>query len=229
MDESRGGSRIVYPKLLATLTEADLASQFRLVPEESTWAETAGRRGPSMVVLATQLKVFQIIGHFLPLAQVPATALSYIAKQLSLTVPTDVLEGVEIRREIADIPEMLTDRYKLLQIVVNLIGNACDAMATNDSGARFLAIRVQLVHGQVEITVEDYGIGIPAEMLPRIWEFGFTTKAHGHGFGLHSSAVAAQQLGGTIATISAGPGLGACFTVNIPASVASQSEREAAA
>jgi Domain of unknown function (DUF4158) len=78
MDESRVGSRIVYPKLLATLTEADLASQFRLAPEERAWAGTAARRGPSMVVLLTQLKVFQSIGHFLPLAQIPATALSYI-------------------------------------------------------------------------------------------------------------------------------------------------------
>src|SRR6266481_6030661 len=90
MDESRDGSRIVYPKLLATLTESDLISQFRLAPEERAWAGTAARRGPSMVVLATQLKVFQSIGHFLPLVQVPATALSYIAKQLSLTVPADV-------------------------------------------------------------------------------------------------------------------------------------------
>jgi hypothetical protein len=43
-----------------------------------------------MVALLTQLKVFQSIGHFLPLAQIPATALSYIAKQLSLAAPTDV-------------------------------------------------------------------------------------------------------------------------------------------
>jgi hypothetical protein len=90
MDESRGGSRIVYPKLFATLTEADLASQFRLTPEERAWAATAAQRGPSMVVLLTQMKVFQSIGHFLPLAQILATALSYIAKQLSLAVPTDV-------------------------------------------------------------------------------------------------------------------------------------------
>ncbi len=48
MDESRGGSRIVYPKLFPTLTEADLASQFRLMPEERAWAGTAARRGPSM-------------------------------------------------------------------------------------------------------------------------------------------------------------------------------------
>ena len=90
MDESRGGSRIVYPKLLATLTEADLVSQFRLAPEERAWAGTAARRGPSMVVLLTHLKVFQSIGHFLPLAHIPATALSYIAKQLSLAAPVDV-------------------------------------------------------------------------------------------------------------------------------------------
>jgi sensor histidine kinase regulating citrate/malate metabolism len=49
--------------------------------------------------------------------------------------------------------------------------------------------------------------------------------ARGHGFGLHSSAVAAQQLGGTVAAISAGAGLGACFTVKIPFKVASHSER----
>jgi hypothetical protein len=77
MDESRGGSRIVYPKLLATLAEADLVSQFRLAPEERAWAGTVARRGPSMVVLLTRLKVFQSIGHFLPLAQIPAAALSY--------------------------------------------------------------------------------------------------------------------------------------------------------
>jgi len=139
------------------------------------------------------------------------------------------LEGMDVRREIGDIPEFLADRYKLLQIVVNFIGNACDAIAENGSGARQMAIRAQVVDGQLEIAVEDSGVGIPGELLARIWEFGFTTKTHGHGFGLHSSAVAAQQLGGTVAVISAGSGLGACFTVRIPLNVASHSEREALA
>jgi hypothetical protein len=44
MDQSRGGSRIVYPQLLATLTEVDLVSQFRLTPEERAWAGTVARR-----------------------------------------------------------------------------------------------------------------------------------------------------------------------------------------
>lgn len=147
----------------------------------------------------------------------------------ALTLKGQELKGVEIKREIAEIPEVVTDRYKLLQIIVNFIANACDAMAANGSGARRIAIRAHVVHDQLEIAVEDSGIGIPTELLPRIWEFGFTTKAHGHGFGLHSSAVAAQQLGGTIAADSAGPGLGARFSVKIPVSVTSDSAREAVA
>lgn len=92
-----------------------------------------------------------------------------------------------------------------------------------------MAVRARVVESELEIAVEDSGVGIPAELLTRVWEFGFTTKAHGHGFGLHSSAVAAQQLGGTVAVISAGPGLGACFTVRIPLNVASHSKRVALA
>jgi signal transduction histidine kinase len=81
---------------------------------------------------------------------------------------------------------------------------------------RQIRIRAAIESEQLEIAVEDSGVGIAADVLPRVWEFGFTTKAHGHGFGLHSSAVAAQQLGGSIAAESAGPGRGARFSVRIP-------------
>jgi signal transduction histidine kinase len=147
----------------------------------------------------------------------------------ALRLKAQELEGVDVRREIADIPEFMTDRYKLLQIVVNFIGNACDAIGASTSGAQRISIRVQAADGQLGIAVEDSGVGIPGELLARIWEFGFTTKAHGHGFGLHTSAVAAQQLGGTVAVSSAGPGQGACFTVKIPLNIASHSERQALA
>jgi two-component system, NtrC family, sensor kinase len=133
---------------------------------------------------------------------------------------------VDVRREIADIPQFHTDRYKLLQIVVNFIGNACDAIAANALGERQMVVRARMVDSELEIAVEDSGVGIPSEFLTRVWEFGFTTKAHGHGFGLHSSAVAAQQLGGTVGVVSAGSGLGACFTVRIPLKVATHRERE---
>ena len=146
----------------------------------------------------------------------------------ALTLKGQELNGVEIRRDIGVVPEVWTDRYKLLQIIVNFIANACDAMAANAAGSRRIAIGAHIVRDQLEIVVEDCGAGIPADLLPRIWEFGFTTKAHGHGFGLHSSAVAAQQLGGTIAADSAGPGLGARFRVTLPVSAARDSARQAA-
>ena len=149
--------------------------------------------------------------------------------EAALTLKGQELNGTEVTRDIAEIPEVWTDRYKLLQIVVNFLANACDAIAGNDVGARRIAIRAGLARGQLEIVVEDSGIGIPADLLPRVWEFGFTTKAHGHGFGLHSNAVAAQELGGTVAAVSAGAGQGARFSVKIPIRAATDSVGEAVA
>jgi signal transduction histidine kinase len=68
----------------------------------------------------------------------------------------------------------------------------------------------------VHITIRDNGAGIPQEMLTRIFQYGFTTRKEGHGFGLHSSALAAQQLGGTLTAQSEGPGQGATFTLELP-------------
>jgi signal transduction histidine kinase len=68
----------------------------------------------------------------------------------------------------------------------------------------------------VEIVVRDNGVGIPAANLPRIFTFGFTTRKEGHGFGLHSSANAANELGGTLRGESGGPGRGSVFTLELP-------------
>jgi signal transduction histidine kinase len=149
--------------------------------------------------------------------------------ETALTLKGQELKGAQITRDIGELPPVQTDRYKLLQIIVNFIANACDAMAANRSSVARIAIRVHAEHGQLQIAVEDSGIGIAPELLPRVWEFGFTTKTHGHGFGLHSAAVAAQQLGGTVAAQSDGVGLGARFSVTIPINAAAQVDREAAA
>lgn len=134
----------------------------------------------------------------------------------ALRLKSQELNGTSIIRDIDAVSEVWTERYKLLQIIVNFVTNACDAMAAHASGERRMAVRARLENGELEIAVEDTGVGIPAELMQRIWEFGFTTKAHGHGFGLHSSAVAAQQLGGSVSAESAGAGKGARFAVKIP-------------
>jgi len=69
----------------------------------------------------------------------------------------------------------------------------------------------------VKIAISDNGVGIPAENLTRIFNHGFTTREHGHGFALHSGALAAKQLGGALTVQSDGPGLGATFIWNYPA------------
>jgi signal transduction histidine kinase len=70
--------------------------------------------------------------------------------------------------------------------------------------------------GYARVDVIDNGLGIPAENLDRVFARGFTTKKNGHGFGLHSSALAARDLGGSLTAQSEGPGRGAIFTVKIP-------------
>ncbi|HEY4975326.1 MAG TPA: PAS domain-containing protein [Steroidobacteraceae bacterium] len=149
--------------------------------------------------------------------------------ETALTLKSDELKGTEIIRDIGELPTVRTDRYKLLQILVNFVANACDAMAANRPRAARLAIHVHAALGQLEIAIEDSGIGIAPELLARVWEFGFTTKAHGHGFGLHSAAVAAQQLGGAVDAQSGGIGRGARFSVTIPLTAQVQIERVVAA
>jgi signal transduction histidine kinase len=68
----------------------------------------------------------------------------------------------------------------------------------------------------VSIIVRDNGIGIPPENLIKIFNHGFTTKRDGHGFGLHSGANAAKEMGGSLTAESNGPGLGATFTLELP-------------
>jgi signal transduction histidine kinase len=74
----------------------------------------------------------------------------------------------------------------------------------------------QNLEGLLEIAVIDNGTGIAPENLSRIFSHGFTTKKLGHGFGLHSGALAARELGGTLKAHSDGPGLGATFTLTLP-------------
>jgi len=70
------------------------------------------------------------------------------------------------------------------------------------------------VAGVVEVV--DNGIGIGRENLTRIFSHGFTTRKDGHGFGLHSGALAAREMGGSLTASSLGPGCGARFTLELP-------------
>ena len=111
-----------------------------------------------------------------------------------------------------DLPSVEVDRHRVLEIVVNLVQNA--QQATEESGA----VRVVLERAEqgLALDVVDTGRGIPAEELTRIFAPGYTTRPEGHGFGLHTAANAAREMGATLTATSEGLGHGARFRLLLP-------------
>ncbi len=124
--------------------------------------------------------------------------------------------GVHLSRDYADVPPVQVDRHKVLQILVNVIRNAKYACDEGPGDEKRITVRIRSTNDSLAISVIDTGIGIPKENLERIFNHGFTTRVDGHGFGLHSSAIAAKEMGGTLQVESAGTGYGAAFTLALP-------------
>jgi len=124
---------------------------------------------------------------------------------------------IEVVREYAAVPPVSLEKHKLLQILVNLVRNAGYALRECERADRRLVLRIGTsAADRVQVQVSDNGVGIPRENLARIFAHGFTTRKDGHGFGLHSSALAAKALGGALTAHSDGPGAGATFTLELP-------------
>lgn len=125
--------------------------------------------------------------------------------------------GIKLIREYSDLGDVTIDRQKVLQILVNLIGNAKHALATSGEEEKLLTIRFYKHNeDRIRIDVIDNGTGIPQENLTKIFQHGFTTRKDGHGFGLHSGALAAREMEGMLTAHSNGPNQGAIFTLELP-------------
>jgi ligand-binding sensor domain-containing protein/signal transduction histidine kinase len=122
---------------------------------------------------------------------------------------------VKLVREYADVLPVTVEKHKVLQILVNLIRNAKHACDDSGRDDKQLTIKISPSEAGVQIAVIDNGVGIPAENLTRIFNHGFTTRKNGHGFGLHSGALAAKELGGALTVHSDGHGTGATFILEL--------------
>jgi len=124
--------------------------------------------------------------------------------------------GVSVERIVENVPRIEVDKHKVLQVLVNFLRNAIDACVHSGRPDSRIVLRVYQRESGVIFSVADNGVGIPAENLARIFNHGFTTKKDGHGFGLHSGANAAREMGGAVSVHSDGPACGATFTLEVP-------------
>jgi PAS domain S-box-containing protein len=135
---------------------------------------------------------------------------------LRVNMPSLPHDELHIVQEVDDIPMVRLDKHKILQILVNLMNNAKQACEASDRTHKQMTLRAGTNNGRVIIMVADNGVGIPSENLTKIFNHGFTTKENGHGFGLHSAALTAHQLGGSLHVQSDGIDQGATFTLDLP-------------
>ena len=123
---------------------------------------------------------------------------------------------IEVIRKYEDLPVLPLDRHRIIQILNNLISNAKFALEQNRQARKTITVGVRNTNSHVRFEVADNGIGIAGEDMTRIFGHGFTTRKEGHGFGLHTGALAAKEMGGFLKAHSKGPGKGATFILEIP-------------
>ncbi|MBM7118482.1 trifunctional serine/threonine-protein kinase/ATP-binding protein/sensor histidine kinase [Archangium primigenium] len=124
--------------------------------------------------------------------------------------------GITVTRELTCLPQVRVDKHKVLQILINLLSNAKQAMLPLPEPQRRLHVKLDRDEGFARIQIVDNGMGIEPGIRGRLFGQGFTTREGGHGLGLHSSALEARLLGGSIALESEGPGRGATALLKLP-------------
>ncbi|SEU24464.1 trifunctional serine/threonine-protein kinase/ATP-binding protein/sensor histidine kinase [Stigmatella erecta] len=202
---ARGGN---LPGYLAALAEELIGEQTRLVEDIDAMSRHIEHIRAIVQVQQTYAKT-SLMTEECDLAQLIDDALRIQAAAL-------MRHGVALRREVAPVPLLRVDKHKVLQILINLISNAKNALDAVPEGKRHMCVRLRVEDKRVRIQVVDDGMGITPEIQEKLFTHGFTTRRDGHGFGLHSSALAAQMLGGRLTLESEGVGKGAVATLEFP-------------
>jgi two-component system, NtrC family, sensor kinase len=136
---------------------------------------------------------------------------------IQVAITPQVADRIQVVREYQTLAPVTSDRHKLMQIFVNLLGNAKHAVNNHTGGDKRIVARIgEGRDDRMFVEIEDNGYGIAPENLARVFSHGFSTKSDGHGFGLHGSMAAARELGGTLSVHSEGPGKGARFRLELP-------------
>ncbi len=205
-DDPRGK---VLPALITSLADALVAEQSTLKNELEALTRNIAH---IKTIVAMQQDYAKVSGVMEPLE-----VAALVSDALQINATSLWRHEVTVVRDFQDVPPVLADKHKALQILVNLIRNAKQSLDDSASADRRITITIRCENAvNVKITVSDTGMGIAQENLERVFSLGFTTKPDGHGFGLHSGANAAHEMGGSLLGSSDGPGTGATFTLTLP-------------
>jgi len=144
-----------------------------------------------------------------------------VQEVINLTQHEAMRKGLALRTELAhDLPLVLGDRVQLQQVILNLVMNGVEAMASVADRPRELFIRSrQHESDKVLVAVQDSGVGIDRENLGKIFDAFYTTKPQGMGMGLAISRSIVENHGGRLWAIP-NDGPGATFAFALPCETA---------
>ena len=117
-----------------------------------------------------------------------------------------------------DLPAVVGDRVQLQQVVLNLLMNASDAMSGIEGRSHCIVVKTELEQAdRVRLSVTDAGVGLEAQVVARLFEPFYTTKAQGMGIGLFVSRSIIENHRGTLqVTLNDGPGVTFSFSIPVP-------------
>jgi len=235
LQERLHGNRLPHLERAAGMLQGEPAQVAEFLTHDETGRQLPGFISRLSAHFVDEKKKFEadlekLAGHFVHIRDIIVTQQSsarmlgmienvppllLIEDALRLSAQSFERHGIAVVKDFAVTGSVQADRHKVLQILVNLLRNAKDALRECPD-ARITLTIAPGAEGFVQLAVSDNGIGIPAENLAKLFQHGFTTKPDGHGFGLHSCVLAAREMKGDLAASSDGPGCGATFTLSLP-------------
>lgn len=205
--------------LLAILTNAQLAKRFlsgkkldldRVHALLDDIIEGNRRISQLMVRMRRFLKKEKIPFDRLNISEVIQEVISLFYGDPQLGKATIITESAP------DLPRVMGDRIQLQEVLLNLVMNGLDAMANMEPEARKLVIQTEMKNEEtVRVGVQDFGIGLSKDILPKLFEPFFTTKPEGLGMGLAISKSIIEAHGGTLWAEN-NPHSGAIFWISLP-------------
>jgi signal transduction histidine kinase len=158
-------------------------------------------------------------------APVPLDVRHILESSLRLAHP-QIRGRARVIRAYADVPPVTATETRLGQVFLNLLINAAHAIPEGDAARHEIRVVTKSSGDRVIIEIHDTGVGIPDDVVARIFETFFTTKPHGvgTGLGLAVSHRVVSELGGEI-SVESKPGRGTTFRISLPAATGEAAAR----